>query len=434
MWGDNRRVGIKLTTVNEPSVAPGKCTQFDLMIKPVGSTCDQCCDYCYYLRTGELFSKGPPRMSLDVLRRVTSEYLRVHPGPETVFAWQGGEPLIAGKAFFRAAFELQDAFKPPGRLISNTVQTSGLLFDNEWCDLFLRHRVLVGLSLDGPPELHDRFRKGTDGSPTAERVIQTAGLLGSYEIPFNILCTINSNNASHALRIYRFLRDEIGATHIQFLPVVEYLDDTDKPNTTTESVTPEAFGRFMNSVFDEWVRQDVGRVFVQHFDVTLGVYLGHQAAMCVMRHRCGQSIIAERDGSIYACDHFVKPEWRIGSMMEEKLDALLKSPRLADLACLKADLPSVCMNCSVLPLCHGGCTKNRPIDCSGGRVVNELCEGYKSFFSHVDAPMRFMTAQIQRRRSPAEVMQWVRGSHLRPAEKMGDKDVGERACFSTQEQ
>ncbi len=386
---------------------------FSLMLKPRGAICNLDCAYCYYLAKEDLYPAGTFRMSDAVLESFTRQYIASQPGPEIVFAWQGGEPLLMGREFFERALAVQRRFCPPGKVISNTLQTNGVLIDADWAAFFHHHQFLLGLSLDGPRALHDAYRVDKGGQPTFERVLAGLRLLQAHQVEFNVLTTVHAANAPHPLAVYRFLRDEAGAQFIQFIPIVERAATAGPAAVTARSVGAEQYGAFLCAVFDEWVQRDVGRVFVQSFDVALGIWLGHPAGLCIFAETCGRGLALEHTGDVYACDHFVTPDYRLGNLTELPLIELVASPAQQRFGLAKREtLPRYCRECAVRFACQGECPKNRFITTPDGEPgLNYLCAGYKQFFTHIDPAMRRMAAELRAGRPAAKIM--LGGKHAR---------------------
>lgn len=382
---------------------------FHVMVKPRGPVCNLSCTYCYYLSKERLYPDSHFRMSNEVLESLIQQYIDAQRVPEVNFGWQGGEPLLMGLEFFRRAVELQQRFQRPGIRITNSLQTNGTLIDDEWAAFFREHGFLIGLSLDGLREMHDAFRKDRGGSPSFDRVMKGLDLLRKHSVEFNILTTVHSANAPHPAELYRFMRDEVGTQFIQFIPIVKRINDTgfqEGQQIEPYSVTARAYGDFLIGVFDEWVRHDVGRMFVQIFDVALAAWSGHRPGLCVFEPTCGVALVLEHNGDLYSCDHFVEPRCLLGNIMETPLVQLVNSEQQIVFGRAKRDLlPQECLDCEVRFVCNGGCPKNRiptPLDGEPGR--NVLCEGYKAFFSHIKHPMELMTGELKAHRPPANVM------------------------------
>ncbi|MEW6277037.1 MAG: anaerobic sulfatase maturase [Candidatus Eremiobacterota bacterium] len=374
---------------------------FHVMTKPIGPLCNLDCAYCFYLKKEALYpGKRDWRMSPEVLEQHVRQTIQAHAVPEVQFAWQGGEPTLLGVDFFRHVVALQRRFAG-GKRIHNALQTNGVLLDDEWCAFLAEHGFLVGLSLDGPRELHDRYRVDRGGAPSFDRAMRGLEHLKRYRVEFNTLTVVNSHNGDHPLAVYRFLK-EAGSSFLQFIPAVEREGEAVAP----WSVGAAQFGRFLVEVFDEWVVRDVGRVFVQLFDVALESWLGLPQGLCLFRPTCGAALALEHNGDLYSCDHFVNPENRLGNILENPLSALVNSPQQGKFGRDKADtLPGQCRRCEVRFACHGECPRNRFLRTGDGEPgLNYLCEGYLCFFRHVDPYMRFMAAQLRAGRPPALVM------------------------------
>ena len=382
---------------------------FHVMIKPRGAVCNLDCEYCFYLGKQSLYPASNLRMSNGLLEEFTRQYISAQSVPEVTFAWQGGEPTLMGLDFFSRAVDLQRRYRRPGMRILNSIQTNGTLLDDDWCAFFQAHDFLAGVSLDGPHELHDAYRRDGRGKPTFDRVMAGAHLLQKHEVDFNVLCCVHAANAEHPSEVYRFLRDEVGAQFIQFIPIVERANSTgfqEGRKTTDRSVTGHQYGQFLISVFDEWVRRDVGRVFVQIFDVSLATWVGQPAGLCVFSPTCGTALAIEHNGDLYACDHYVEPRYLLGNIMASPLEELAGSVKQRQFGLAKkVSLPAVCQDCDVRFACNGGCPKNRLLPTADGDAgLNYLCAGYQAFFHHIHQPMRFMAAELQAGRPPANIM------------------------------
>ena len=381
-----------------------KLPAFHLMAKPCGPQCNLACGYCFYLPKKALYQKSGFRMPDTILEAYIQQTIDAHLVPEVTFAWQGGEPSLLGLTFFKKALELQKKYCRPGMVIRNTIQTNGILFDQPWCRFLRQNNFLVGISIDGPGELHDAFRKDRAGKGTFDQVMKGLSLLKKHGVEYNVLCTVNSANGEYPLEVYRFFRDEIGARFIQFIPVVACDEKTKE--VTSWSVRPAQYGRFLTEVFDEWVRHDVAQVYVQHFDTALANWYGEPHGICVFSPTCGEAMVIEHTGDIYSCDHFVDRDHLLGNIMKNPVAELVNSPRRRQFGRDKQDgLPGFCRKCRFLFACHGECPKNRfirtPDDEPG---LNYLCEGYQMFFDHISEPMKFMVQELRAGRAPANVM------------------------------
>lgn len=383
---------------------------FHVLLKPRGAICNLDCKYCFFLSKEKLFPGSKFRMTDEMLEDYVRQHIAAHNVPEVTFAWQGGEPTLMGLGFFRRAVELQKKYQKPGTQILNTLQTNATTFNDDWCAFFAEHNFLLGISIDGPAAMHDAYRVDKGGSPTFARVMDGINLARKHNVEFNILTTVNAANAEHGVEVYRFLRDETGASFIQFIPIIERDNETgfqEGTDVTDRSVTGEQYGRFLIDVFDEWVTNDVGSVFVQLFDVALGVWLGHPSALCVFAETCGGALALEHNGDLYSCDHFVEPLHRLGNVSETPLAQMVNSAQQKKFGQDKLDtLPKYCRECEVRFICNGGCPKDRIATTPDGEPgLNYLCDGFKAFFTHIDQPMKTMARLILSQRPPSEIME-----------------------------
>ncbi|RIK46606.1 MAG: anaerobic sulfatase maturase [Chloroflexi bacterium] len=394
-----------------PTALPGAAPPpvFHVMMKPRGAICNLDCTYCYFLSKETLYPGSRFRMSDDLLEEYTRQYIEAQAVPEVTFAWQGGEPTLMGLEFFKRAVALQQRYRKPGMRIHNAFQTNGTLLDDDWCRFFRSHDFLIGISIDGPQPLHDRYRVDKGGKPTFQRVMAGLELLKKHRVEFNILTTVHAGNVGHGLEVYRFLRDEAGTRFMQFIPIVERANETgfqEGSEVTDRSLTGAQYGDFLCAIFDEWVRRDVGRIFVQIFDVALAAWSGLPPGLCVFQETCGDALAMEHNGDLYACDHFVEPRYRLGNIQEIPLLEMVGSARQRQFGLDKRDtLPRYCRECEVRFICNGGCPKDRILTTPDGEPgLNYLCDGFKRFFTHIDRPMRIMAAELAARRPPANVM------------------------------
>ncbi|GLI14295.1 anaerobic sulfatase maturase [Methanosarcina thermophila MST-A1] len=354
-------------------------------------------------------------MSDEVLENYIRQLITAHRSPQVTVAWQGGEPTLMGIDFYRRAIELQEKYRKPGMNFENTMQTNGTLLDDEWCQFFKENNFLIGISIDGPRELHNIYRVDKKGEGSFDRVMRGLRLLQKHGVEYNVLTTVNRINADHPLEVYRFLRDEAGADWIQFIPVVERINEEgytlyQKGNTVSDrSVQPEQFGSFLSRIFDEWVRNDVGKLFVQTFEASVRRWLGLPSGMCVFEETCGAGLVLEHNGDLYSCDHFVEPEYLLGNIMEKEISELAASEKQYRFGKNKRNtLPKVCCECDVLFACMGECPKNRFLVTSTGESgLNYLCKGWKAFFHHIDFPMKLMAGLIRRGYPASEVMRVI---------------------------
>lgn len=392
---------------------------FHVMTKPIGPICNLDCKYCFYLEKEKLYPGTKTwQMAPEVLERYIRDYIAAQPGDQVHFAWQGGEPTLLGIEFFRNVVELQQRYAD-GKTIANALQTNGVLIDDEWGEFLAENRFLVGVSIDGPRELHDCYRVDKGQAPTFDRVMRGIARLKQHQVDFNTLTVVHRRNSEYPLEVYRFLK-EIGSGFIQFIPIVERRATTPadhelvliKPSSeqaadvTEWSVEPDAYGRFLSRIFDEWVKKDVGRVFVQLFDVALESWMGLDASLCVFRKTCGSAMAMEHTGDLYSCDHFVYPENKLGNIMEAGLEKLVDSPEQKAFGQAKLhSLPGMCRACEVRFACNGECPKHRFLTTPGGEPgLNYLCAGYKHFFKHIDPFMQFMAGELRAGRPPANIM------------------------------
>jgi uncharacterized protein len=393
--------------------APTAARPFHLMAKPSGPACNLACTYCFYISRWDGKVRG---MDEATLERFIISYIEANPSPEVTFGWQGGEPTLMGLDFFRRVVALQKQHCPPGKQIQNAIQTNGTLLDDEWCTFLREHHFLVGLSVDGPAKLHDRTRVDRGGKPTAERVRAAAELLVRNKVEFNILCVVGSHNAHAPLQVYRFLR-RLGTQFIQFIPIVERREsdkphdfaapEADQPGVPLDpvSITPEAWGRFLIGVFDEWVTCDVGRIYIRDFDNWLGMWTGLPSTLCIHAETCGDAMAVEADGSVYSCDHFVYPAYRLGRMGEQSLADMVESTQQRTFGNDKRDtLPQKCLDCRWRKLCHGGCPKHRFPAERGAPPAPHLCQGWMDFFAHAAPAFDAMAGLLAKQQPPALVM------------------------------
>ena len=420
-----------MTVPVEPGGAPAQAPpRFHLLAKPSGSTCNIDCAYCFFLSKEALYPNQKHRMSEATLEAYIRQLLDAHRTPDVTVAWQGGEPTLMTVDFFRRAVELVEQYRRPGQVVQHTFQTNGILLDDAWCAFFKAHDFLVGLSVDGPPALHDAYRVDRRGRGTFDRVMDGWRSLRRHGVEFNILCTVNAANQAHGRAVYRFLRDELAAKWIQFIPIVERATDetirianagwSERPGrkrllytqagslVTERSVGPEQYGRFLVDVFEEWVRHDVGRVFVQLFDVTLEAGFGRHL-LCIHAPTCGYGPALEYNGDLYSCDHFVEPDYRLGNIHETNMLTLVASSAQRRFGDDKRDtLTAQCRRCDVKSLCHGGCPKDRFVRSRDGEPHhNYLCAGLELFFTHTRPAMQAMAGLLRQGRAPAEIMAMV---------------------------
>jgi uncharacterized protein len=407
-----------------------------VLAKPSGATCNLACSYCFFLDKELLYPNSKFRMSEDTLEDYIRQLIETHRSQQVTVAWQGGEPTLMGVDFYRKAVKYQEKYRRPGMTFVNTMQTNGTLLDDEWCEFFKENDYLIGISIDGPQHLHDAHRVDKGGAPTHHKVMRGLRLLQKHNVEYNILVTVNSINADYPKEIYRFLRDEAKTSWIQFIPVIERVNP-DGLNliqvggqVSQRSVRPEQFGRFLIGVFDEWVHNDVGKIYVQTFEAALRNWMNMPTSgMCVFEKTCGYGLALEHNGDLYSCDHFVEPEYLLGNIKDEDMIELVSSDRQYKFGQDKYDtLPKYCLECPVLFACNGECPKNRFIETPDGETgLNYLCAGYKGFFQRVDEPMRYMATLLRSNRPAWDVMGILaeRKAELEEAYKKAD---GEKPC------
>jgi len=374
-----------------------------VVTKPIGPVCNLDCEYCFYLAKKDLYPGGERfRMSPEVLGAYVRQLIDAQPGPEVQFTWQGGEPTMMGLDFFRRAVELQRMYLPEGWSCTNALQTNGTLLNAEWGDFLAEQGFLVGISIDGPAWIHDRYRVDGQGEPTHARVMAGLHTLRAHGVDHNVLCAVTAMNAQHPLEVYRFFRDE-GVDWLQLIPIVEPVDGL---GTSERSVTGEAWGELLVTIFDEWVRNDVGRIFVQHFEECVRMWLGGPATLCVHAETCGSGLAMEHSGDVFSCDHYVDPQHLLGNITGTPLRDLADRPEQVRFGLDKRDtLPRFCRECDVRFACNGGCPKDRfVLTPDGENGLNVLCSGYARFFRHIDPYMRRLAENYRRGVPAASIM------------------------------
>ena len=392
-----------------------------VMTKPVGAVCNLACDYCYYLEKAKLYEEQPRHvMSDELLEKFIKEYIESQTMPQVLFTWHGGETLMRPLSFYKKAMELQKKYAG-GRTIDNCIQTNGTLLTDEWCEFFRENNFLVGISIDGPQEFHDEYRKNKMGQPSFVKVMRGINLLKKHGVEWNSMAVVNNYNADYPLDFYRFFRDELDCHYIQFTPIVERLSkraDGLKLSSLKQkdgevapfTVSPEQWGNFLCTIFDEWVKKDVGNYFIQIFDSTLANWVGQQPGVCSMAKYCGHAAVMEFNGDVYSCDHFVFPEYKLGNIYQKTLVEMMYSKEQEAFGAMKHNsLPRQCLDCQYEFACHGECPKNRFVVTEDGEPgLNYLCKGYYKFFDHVAPYMDFMKKELLAERAPANVMDWIR--------------------------
>ena len=388
-----------------------------VMLKPAGAHCNLACKYCYYLEKNNLYQNSHRHLMTDeMLEQFTREYIEAQTMPQVLFTWHGGEPLMRSIDFYKKALELQKKYAH-GKQIDNVIQTNGTLLTDEWCEFFAKNHWLVGISIDGPQEYHDHYRVTPAGKPSWEKVMQGISLLKKHRVEWNAMAVVNAYNAEHPLEFYHFFRDN-GCQYLQFTPIVERLTEHEDGRTLASladdreiplaeaSVTPEQWGNFLCTIFDDWVRHDVGKMFVEIFDCTLANWMGVLPGICAYSKECGHAGVMEHNGDVYSCDHFVFPEYKLGNIREQSLIDMLYGEKQQAFSRLKhTSLPRQCKECDMEFACHGECPKNRfEKDKYGEPGLNYLCQGYYQYYTHVAPYMDFMKRELLAQRPPANIM------------------------------
>ena len=388
-----------------------------VMLKPAGAHCNLACKYCYYLEKNNLYQNTPRHlMSDEMLEQFTREYIEAQTMPQVLFTWHGGEPLMRSIDFYKKALALQKKYAH-GKQIDNVIQTNGTLLTDEWCEFFAKNHWLVGISIDGPQEYHDHYRVTPAGKPSWEKVMQGIQLLKKHRVEWNAMAVVNAYNAEHPLEFYHFFRDN-GCQYLQFTPIVERLTEHEDGRTLASladdreipladaSVTPQQWGNFLCTIFDDWVRHDVGKMFVEIFDCTLANWMGVLPGICAYSKECGHAGVMEHNGDVYSCDHFVFPEYKLGNIRDQSLIDMLYGEKQQVFSRLKhTSLPRQCKECDMEFACHGECPKNRfEKDKYGEPGLNYLCQGYYQYYTHVAPFMDFMKRELLAQRPPANIM------------------------------
>ena len=388
-----------------------------VMLKPAGAHCNLACKYCYYLEKNNLYQNSHRHlMSDEMLEQFTREYIEAQTMPQVLFTWHGGEPLMRSIDFYKKALALQKKYAH-GKQIDNVIQTNGTLLTDEWCEFFAKNHWLVGISIDGPQEYHDHYRVTPAGKPSWEKVMQGISLLKKHRVEWNAMAVVNAYNAEHPLEFYHFFRDN-GCQYLQFTPIVERLTEHEDGRTLASladdreipladaSVTPQQWGNFLCTIFDDWVRHDVGKMFVEIFDCTLANWMGVLPGICAYSKECGHAGVMEHNGDVYSCDHFVFPEYKLGNIRDQSLIDMLYGEKQQAFSRLKhTSLPRQCKECDMEFACHGECPKNRfEKDKYGEPGLNYLCQGYYQYYSYVAPYMDFMKRELLAQRPPANIM------------------------------
>lgn len=391
-----------------------------VMLKPAGAHCNLACKYCYYLEKNKLYPTAQRHlMSDEMLEQFTREYIEAQTMNQVLFTWHGGEPLLRSIDFYRKAISLQQKYAG-GRRIDNVIQTNGTLLTDEWCEFFSQNHWLVGISIDGPQPDHDHYRLTAAGKPSWKKVMQGIKLLKKHGVEWNAMAVVNAYNANHPLEFYRFFKEN-GCQFLQFTPIVERLTrhedgrtlaslaDKDEISLSEASVAPEQWGYFLCAIFDEWVRKDVGKIFVEIFDCTLANWMGISPGICAYSKECGHAGVMEHNGDVYSCDHFVFPEYKLGNIRDHSLIDMLYGEQQQEFSRLKhSSLPRQCKECDMEFACHGECPKNRFMkDKYGDSGLNYLCPGYYHYYQHVAPYMDYMKQELMSQRPPSNIMKVV---------------------------
>lgn len=391
-----------------------------VMLKPAGAHCNLACKYCYYLEKNKLYPTAQRHlMSDEMLEQFTREYIEAQTMNQVLFTWHGGEPLLRSIDFYRKALSLQQKYAG-GRRIDNVIQTNGTLLTDEWCEFFAQNHWLVGISIDGPQPDHDHYRLTAAGKPSWKKVMQGIKLLKKHGVEWNAMAVVNAYNANHPLEFYRFFKEN-GCQFLQFTPIVERqtrhedgrtlasLADKDEISLSEASVAPEQWGYFLCAIFDEWVRKDVGKIFVEIFDCTLANWMGISPGICAYSKECGHAGVMEHNGDVYSCDHFVFPEYKLGNIRDHSLIDMLYGEQQQEFSRLKhSSLPRQCKECDMEFACHGECPKNRFMkDKYGDSGLNYLCPGYYHYYQHVAPYMDYMKQELMAQRPPSNIMKVV---------------------------
>lgn len=422
-----------------PKNAP---SNIHVMAKPTGAVCNLDCKYCFFLSKETLYPGSPFRMADDLLELYIRQVIEAQRGPHVTIAWQGGEPTLMGLEFFERALKVVEKYRRPNMSVEHTIQTNGTKLDAEWCTFFREHDFLVGLSIDGTRVMHDAYRVDKGGRGTFDKVVGAAKLLKEHRVDFNILCTVHDQNADAPLEVYRFFRDELGAQFIQFIPIVERVSPETREQAnqgwgsgregrplytqhgkmvTERSVEPEKWGNFLITIFDEWVRHDVGQVFLPQFEAALASWMKLPQSMCIFAETCGDALALEHNGDLYSCDHYVEPDFLLGNIRDTHMLELVSSDRQRAFGRAKKDtLPEYCRQCEVRFACNGECPRNRFMHTPDGEPgLNYLCAGYKAFFNHIDTPMQILGGLLRSGKDAALIMEILR----REEETMPERSV-----------
>jgi len=414
-----------------------------VVAKPAGPSCNLDCGYCFYLEKHSLFGAGKSlQMPDDVLSAYIGNYISSQPVPVVEFAWQGGEPLLSGIDFFKRVIELQKSY-PNRKLIRNSIQTNGTLLTDEWCCFLKKHNFMVGISLDGPREIHDRYRRNRGGEGSFDQVIRGLRLLQKHGVEYNVMASVARETAAHPLDVYNFFRDE-KIEFIQFTPIIERMPDAsskalglllagpplhdnveDDIETTQWSVQPEDYGDFLIAIYEEWIRNDVGKIFVMNFEWALNAWIGNPSPICTHAEQCGRSLVIEHNGDVYACDHYVYPRYRLGNILTDSLTDMVTDSLKSGFGVMKeSSMPDRCRRCEVLVACRGGCPKHRfvHIQCPE-QGTPYLCAGYRKFFLHIRKYLRGMATLLENGYPASYIMSALKGPLVLQRKKKGTTDI-----------
>ena len=392
-----------------PRLSLKNSSSFNIIVKPTGAQCNLACEYCFFLKKEKLYPNSHFRMADETLEVFIRQYVESQPDGEVIFTWQGGEPTLMGIPFFEKAVVLQEKFKRPGQTIQNAFQTNGILLNNDWGRFLSEHRFLAGLSMDGPQLYHDAYRKTGAGGGTHSLALAGLEILKKNQVETNILACVSAANVKDPLGVYRFSRDDLDMHYLQFIPIVERDNATGNQKgdkLTSRSINGKDFGSFLITIFDEWVHNDVGNIFVQLFETCLGVYLGLPSAICIFSETCGSCLALEHNGDLYSCDHYVQPDALLGNITDEPLyDLVFSQPQMTFGQNKKALLPKKCLRCEVRFICNGDCPKNRILPAiKGDYPISNLCDSYYAFFKHIDKAMRTMASLYRFGKPIKEIM------------------------------
>ncbi len=411
-------------TYEEASRVIGK-RPFSALTKPVGSRCNLNCTYCYYLDKERFYGDNPPILPDDILENYIQQYIEANDTPEVTFVWHGGEPLMAGLGFYEKVIAYQNKYNTRRAKIVNSLQTNGVLLNDQWCRFFKKYDFLIGVSIDGPDEIYSAYRRNKSGENVFDKVLRGIKLLQAYQVEFNSLSVVNKMSEGRGREIYRFLK-QIGVQYMQFLPSVDYVyknndykerliispfvgDAKQSYDRAEWSVSAKGYGEFLIDVFDEWLVEDVGGVFVQIFDMTLCAWVGQRPPVCSYQESCGDVLVVEHNGDVYSCDHFVFPEYKLGNIQTTKISEMLGSSQQLNFGLNKRNsLSGECLRCPYYFACRGECPKHRHIPTHDNKLKYSLCEGVKMFYLHITPYMDYMRDMLIQQKSPAYVMQWAK--------------------------